>query len=154
MIRQKAKESLVARGKPAVPSLSRALRTSSLNQVRWEAATALGEIDDVRSIPSLVKALKDNEFDVVWLAAEALSKFKKRAWPALLRALMKENAESVEFQRGVHHVLANQEEDGFNDLLATLMEDLEPGGVRVSATAAANEILERMKAEAKTSRRS
>jgi HEAT repeat protein len=75
MIRQKARESLVVLGRPAAPSLSRALRHSKSDQIRWEAAKALGAIRDTRSIPSLVKALSDEDSDVSWLAAEALSKF-------------------------------------------------------------------------------
>jgi len=146
MIRQKARESLVALGKPAVSSLNQALQNSTADQVRWEAAKALGEIVDIKSIPPLVKALEDSNSDVAWLAAEALSKFKKTAWPPLLRALMKNGSNSVLLHRGVHHVLLNQNEHGFNDLLATLMNALEPNAVPESAIIAANEILKRMKA--------
>ena len=71
MIRQKARESLVALGKPAVSSLTDVLQNSTSDQVRWEAAKALGAIGDTSSIPSLVKALSDSNDDVVWLAAEA-----------------------------------------------------------------------------------
>ena len=44
-IRQKAREALEALGKPAVSSLTQALLNSRLDQVRWEAANALGEIN-------------------------------------------------------------------------------------------------------------
>lgn len=81
MVRQKARESLVALGKPAVASLIRALKNSTSDQVRWEGAKALGAINDARSIPTLVEALSDSNSDVTWLAAEALSKFKKAARP-------------------------------------------------------------------------
>lgn len=57
MTRQKARKSLVALGKPAVSSLVRALQKSESDQLRWEAAKALGAIGDPRSIPRLVKAL-------------------------------------------------------------------------------------------------
>ena len=146
MVRRKARRSLVALGKPAASSLAQALRTSKLDQVRWEAAKALGAIGDTRSIPSLVKALEDSDPDVAWLAAEALSEFKKIAWPPLLRALVKAGADSFMLRQGAHHVLLNQKEDGFNDLLATLMKALKSGPVRGSATEAAYEILRRMKA--------
>jgi HEAT repeat protein len=86
--RLKARKSLVALGKPAVPSLNRTLQNSKEDHVRWEAAKTLGAIGDIRAIPSLVKALEDNNSDVTWLVAEALRKFKKIAWPPLLRALM------------------------------------------------------------------
>lgn len=146
MIRQKARKSLVAFGKPAVSSLNHALQNSTSDQVRWEAAKALGEIVDIRSIPPLVKALEDSNSDVAWLAAEALSKFKKTAWPPLLLALMKNGSDSVLLHRGVHHALLNEHEDGFDDLLATLMNALEPSAVPESAIVAAKDILKRMKA--------
>jgi HEAT repeat protein len=148
MIRQKARESLVALGKPSVSSLIQALQNSPSDQVRWEAAKALGAIGDTRSIPSLVKALEDSNFDVAWLAAEALSTFKKTAWPPLLRALTKDGSHSVLLRQGIHHVLVNQKEDGFNDLLATLIKALEPSAVTESAIVAAYEIRKRMKAKA------
>ena len=152
MIRQKARESLVIIGKPAVPSITKLLQNSGFYQIRWEAAKILGGIDDKRAIPSLVKALEDNDHDVSWLAAEALSKFKKAAWPALLRLLIKSGSDSVLFRHGVHHVLKNQKEEGFNDLLAILKEALESKTIPESAIIAANDILKRMKTEQKKGR--
>jgi HEAT repeat protein len=146
MIRRKARKSLVALGKPAVSGLAQALQASPLDQVRWEAAKALGAIGDARAIPSLVKALEDSDTDVAWLAAEALSEFKKAAWPSLLRALMKAGTDSFILRQGAHHVLLNQKEAGFDDLLATLMKALKSGLVRESTIAAAYGILRRMKA--------
>jgi HEAT repeat protein len=145
MIRQEARESLVALGEPAVPSLIEALQDSTSDQLRWEAAKALGEIGDTRSIPPLVKALQDTDTDVAWVAADALGKFKKAAWPPLLRALMKAGPDFDLLRQGAHHAFLNQEEDGFNDLLATLMKALEPGSVTESAMLAASEILKRMR---------
>jgi roadblock/LC7 domain-containing protein len=147
MVRQKARKSLVALGKPAVSSLIKALQNSTSDQVRWEAAKALGAIGDTRSISPLVKALADSDSDVAWLAAEALSKFKKTAWPPLLRALIKNGPNYDLLRLGAHHVMVNQKEVGFNDLLANLMKALEPGAVSESAIVAAFEILERMKAK-------
>ncbi|MBE7444398.1 MAG: HEAT repeat domain-containing protein [Planctomycetia bacterium] len=141
MIRQKARESLVALGKPAVSSLIQALQNSMLDQVRWEAAKGLGAIGDTKSIPPMVQALEDSDPDVAWLAAEALSNFEKTAWSPLLRVLIKDGSDSVLLRQGVRHVLLNQKEDGFNDLLATQMKALEPGAVSESATVAAYEIL-------------
>jgi len=46
MIRQKARKTLVALGKPAVPSLVQALQSSRVDQARWEAAKALAAIGD------------------------------------------------------------------------------------------------------------
>jgi HEAT repeat protein len=147
IIRQKAREELVALGKPAVPFLTHALLNSRLDQVRWEAAKALGGINDTGSIPPLVKALEDSSSDVAWAAADALKAFKKAAWPSLLQALIKSKSNSVELRRGAHHVLVDQKEDGFNDLLATLLKALESSSAPESSTRAAYEILERMNAK-------
>jgi HEAT repeat protein len=145
--RQKARKSLVALGKPAVPSLSRVLQNSKLDHLRWEAAKTLGSIDDTRAITSLVKALQDKNQDVRWLAAVALRKFKKAAWLQLLNALIKSKPDSVLLRKGTHHILRDQKEDGFNDLLATLTKALEPGAVPESTAISAFNVLKQLKAK-------
>jgi HEAT repeat protein len=145
MSRQTARQSLVAIGKPAVSSLARTLQNSRLDHVRWEAAKILGAIGDIRSIPSLIKALEDRDQDVAWLAAEALRKFKKEAWSPILRRLIKRRSDSDLLRQGVYHIMRNQKEDGFNDLLATLRKALKSGTAQESALLAANDILKRMK---------
>jgi len=145
--RLKARKSLVALGKPAVSSLIQALQNSRSYHLRWEAAKTLGAIGDTRAIPSLVKALEDRDTDVAWLAAEALRKFKKAAWPPLLSALIERGADSRSLRQGAHHVLRNQKEKGLNDVLATLSKDLESITFPESASLAAYDILKRMKAE-------
>jgi HEAT repeat protein len=146
-IRRNARKSLVALGKPAVPSLNRTLQKSKINHVRWEAAKTLGAISDARAIPSLLKALEDSDIDVIWLAAEGLRKFKKAAWSKLLRALIKSGEDSVLLRHGVHHVLKNQKEDGFNDLLKALNKALESNSAQETTTIAAYDILKRLKAK-------
>jgi len=148
VIRQKAREALVALGKPAVSSLIQALQNSKLDQVRWEAAKALGGISDTRSMPSLVKALEDSNSDVAWVAADALKTYKKAAWPPLLQALIKSKSESVALRKGAHHVLVDQKEDGFNDLLMTLLKALESSSAPESSAVAANDILKKMNVRA------
>ena len=49
LTREKAREALIALGKPAVPSLIRTLENSELNHLRWEAAKILGSIEDKRA---------------------------------------------------------------------------------------------------------
>jgi HEAT repeat protein len=143
--RMKARKSLVIMGKPAVSSIIRILQNSKQDHVRWEAAKTLGAIGDIRSIPALVSALEDSDQGVVWLAAEALGKFKKIAWPPLLRALVKSEKDSVLLRQGAHHVLRKQKEDGFNDLLATLRTALESSTASESTPFAASNLLKRMK---------
>lgn len=144
MIREKARKSLVCIGGPAVASLGKALRGPGAAQLRWEAAKALGEIGDRRSIPALVGALGDRDRDVAWLAAEGLAKYGMTAWPPILRALAKGGSDSGRLRRGAHHVFANQEREGFDDLLEKLKKDLEANSVKGSESVDANALLERI----------
>jgi HEAT repeat protein len=144
-VRRKARKSLVAVGKPAVPSLSLVLQNSEVFKARWEAAKALGAIGDAKAIPSLVKALEDTESEIVWLAAEALRKFKKIAWPELLNALTQRGTESFTLRNAAHHVFRKQREVGFNDLLPVLRKALESETVPESTPIAASNILKRLR---------
>lgn len=144
-VRTKARKLLVLRRNLAVPLLSLALANSKIYKVRWEAAKALGEIGDAHAIPVLVMALEDPESDVAWLAAKALEKFRKAAWPELLHALVKRGADSILLQRGAHHILRKQKYDEFNDLLEALRTALESVSVPESIPLAAFNILERIR---------
>jgi HEAT repeat protein len=144
MIRSKARKALVAIGGPAVASLGKALRCPGAAQLRWEAAKALGDIGDRRSIPALVAALGDRDPDVAWLAAEALAKFGMAAWPPILRALAMGGSDSALLRRGAHHVFSSQEREGFDDLLEALRKDLEANAVKGSESVDAFALLERI----------
>jgi hypothetical protein len=148
MARLRARKTLVAVGKPATLSLIRALRNSKADQVRWEAAKALNAIGDARAAPALVRALEDKNRDVAWLAAEALRNLKTAAWPVLFRTLIKRGARSAWLRQGAHHVLRNQREEGFNDVLALLLKALDDTTIPETTMVAAYEILERMKKRA------
>lgn len=146
VVRQQAREALVALGENAVTPVVNLLTNSKSEQARWEAAKTLGAIEDERSIPALVKALGDNNTDVGWVAAEGLKKFKMTAWPSLLNAVIEgEPEDSGLLYLGAHHVLVDQREDGYDDLLVVLLKDLEEGGLSESAMVAARKILDRMK---------
>jgi len=147
-VRTRARKSLVTIGKQAVPNLSLVLENSKIYKARWEAAKALSEIGDLKSIPTLVKALEDPESDVAWLAAKTLEKFRKAAWPVLLKALVEHGSKSVSLQHGAHHVFRKQKVEGYNDLLDILRTSLEKGAVPESISPAAYNILEQMKKNA------
>jgi HEAT repeat protein len=142
MVRQKARESLVALEELAVPSLIETLQNSRSKQVRWEAAKALGAICDIRSIPTLVKALEDKDPDVAWLAAEALKRLGKAAWPPILHALVEHGADSVLLRRGARHVYFQQRGNGFSKLIVKLRKSLGFGAAPESVPLAANELLQ------------
>jgi len=145
MIRQKARKSLVALGKPAVSFLIKALQDSKLDQVRWEAAKALGAISDARSIPVLVEALEDCDSDVTWLAAEALITFKKAAWPLLLQRLVERGAKSDVLRQGAHHVFREQKAGGVRGVPTSLIEALDSNGDPESVPLAASDLRRRLK---------
>jgi len=148
-VRIRARKSLVTIGKQAVSPLSLVLENSKIHKARLEAAKALNEISDLKSIPTLVKALEDPESDVAWLAAKTLEKFRKASWPVLLQALVDHGSKSVLLQRGAHHILRKQKVEGYNDLLDLLRTSLESGSVPESISPAAYNLLERMKKQVK-----
>lgn len=77
-----------------VDGLIRALRHED-EEVRWEAADALGEIGDERAVEPLIQALKDEDDDVQWGAAEALGKMGEKAVEPLIQALKDKNVRSL-----------------------------------------------------------
>lgn len=87
--RRKAREALMALGKPAVPSLIQLL-SHRKPHARWEAAKALGGIGDPIAAFALVNALKDRDGDVRWLAAEGLAALGRDALHPLLAALIEQ----------------------------------------------------------------
>lgn len=103
MERQHARLALVELGKPAVPYLIKALKDKH-QQLRWEAAKALGSLNDPDAAPALVEALMDESSEIRWLAAEALIALREQAVVPLLLALEK-HFKSVWLRHGAHHVL-------------------------------------------------
>jgi len=103
LTRVKARNELLAIGKPAFASLIEALKDPS-HLVRWEAAKALGEVGDPEAAPALVEALEDEEFEVRWRVAEALIRMNTKGLKPLLDALI-HHADSTFLREGAHHVL-------------------------------------------------
>jgi HEAT repeat protein len=101
--REKAREELVKLGKPTIPALAVALK-SSHEWVRWEAAKALTEIADPATVVTLIDAFEDSSFGVRWLAAEGLITTGRDALSPLLEALI-HHSDSVWLREGAHHVL-------------------------------------------------
>jgi len=122
-VRMRARHSLVAMGKAALPSLIAALKNKN-NLVRWEAAKALGEIGDPKAAPDLVKALEDEDFDIRWLAAVALIEMNIKALKPLLHALM-EQGDSILIREGAHHVIHDLAKGGLRKYLAQVLSALE-----------------------------
>ena len=123
MARVKARHSLVAMGKIAVPLLTEALESKKY-LIRWEAAKALTEIGDPGAAPALVEALEDEEFDVRWIAGEGLIKMNINALKPLLQAL-KERADSPFLREGAHHVLHDLAKGALRESLTPVLGALE-----------------------------
>jgi HEAT repeat protein len=127
LVRERARQSLVAIGGPAVASLIEALADRN-EQMRWEAAKALGQIGDPVSAYALVNALEDEVFDVRWLAAEGLIALGREALLPLLQALI-ERSDSPWLREGAHHILHNLCRGDLEEVLQpllTALEDVEP----------------------------
>jgi uncharacterized protein (DUF302 family) len=123
ILRIHSRESLVKIGKPAVPQLVEALMRGS-HWLRWEAAKALGEIGDPTAAPVLVEALKDEEFDVQWLAASGLIKMKTGGIEPLLHALMTE-IDLPRIREGAHHVIRELVKGELKEYLTPVLSALE-----------------------------
>ncbi len=103
--RENARLSLVSMGEQSVGKLAKALRDKR-DQVRWQAAKALGQIASPKAAPALVDALEDHEVDGRWLAAEALVAIGTHGLEPLLAALMK-RPDSIWLRESAHHLLAH-----------------------------------------------
>lgn len=144
-VRKRTRELLMKKGRAGIVFLAGILRSSDIEQVRWEAARALSDMNDAATILPLVAALEDSFTDVAWMAAAGLKKYKMRAWPALLRSLIKNGPKSVLLRHGIHHVLKDQKEEGFDDLLTVISGELATETVPELSLSAAHDILKRMK---------
>ncbi len=123
-VRHHARELLVAIGEPAVDDLIEALRSKN-EDVRWEAAKALGQIGDVRSASALSKVLNDKNFGTRWLAAEALIRMDYDALKPLMLELM-EHPDALWLQQSAHHIVKDMvKKRGFSKQLLPLLAALE-----------------------------
>ena len=80
-------DEIVRMGQIAVKPLSKALSSGASFQVRMASATALGELNDEKSVEPLVAALGDSSLNVQRAAVNALSLVGEAAVPPLLLSL-------------------------------------------------------------------
>ena len=112
--RKTARYELVKIGKPAVKNLFSLLEAPK-EYTRWEAIKTLSQIADPEAIPVLIKALENEDFDIRWMAAEALINIGKESIKPLLEAVVS-GKESIFLLEGVHHILKEfQFKNIFND---------------------------------------
>jgi HEAT repeat protein len=127
VVRERARAALVALGKPSVAPLVKALSDQD-EQVRWEAANALGCLCDRSAAAALVAALGDERPGVRWLAAEALIALRFDALDPMLKALLAPgNAASLgAASRRVLHVLAKKRGGQWLTPLVAAFDSYEP----------------------------
>ena len=137
-----ARERLIEMGATAVPALMKALKSPS-EQVRWEAAKALGEIRDPSAAGALVDALEDNEPAVRWLAAKALIALGRGALVPVLRGVER-CVDNFWLKTGTIHVLHTLVREGVAPEAAPVLEALEDIAPRVEAPVAAYHVLQQL----------
>jgi len=112
--------------------------TNPNEQVRGQAARALGEIGDPVAAPALVRTLQDPKPGVRWLAAESLIALGRAALVPLLQALVY-HSDSTWLREGASHVLHALLSKGQDDeiaLVSAALEDVESAKVPPAAQAA------------------
>ncbi len=138
--REQARKKLVVIGKPAVAPLL-ALLSDPVHHVRWEACKALSSISDPATAPQLVNALRDENIEVQWLAAEGLIAIGRESIAPLLKAL-ETNFDSVFLRQGAHHVLhAFERQKILNDKVLALLDTLRSVGPESLVAVAAHQAL-------------
>ena len=92
-------------GKTILPHMHKLLRSGNA-LLRIEVAKVVELISDKSSITILISLLGDPEFEVRWIAAEALIKIGRPSVLPLLK-LVRDGRGNYYIDRGVHHVLIN-----------------------------------------------
>jgi len=143
MTREHARERLVKLGSPATPFLL-PLLSDHTSQTRWEAAKALSEIADPKSIPALLHTLEDEDGDVGWVAAEALAAMGPTVAVPLLKALI-DRIGSTEFRQGAHHILGELRRTKIADEIFDIYKALNELHSDIEIIADAEHALKRLK---------
>jgi HEAT repeat protein len=124
LTRHHARESLVAIGAPAAPSLVTLLADSD-TLTRWEAVKTLGEIGGPDVAEALVRAMEnDPDEGVRWLAADRLAGLHEEGLAPLLQNLM-HHSDSVWLRDSAHHVLRKFSHTKLAKTVAPVLEALE-----------------------------
>jgi HEAT repeat protein len=105
--RRKARYDLIKIGKPAIKHLTGLLNDPKM-LIRWEAIKTLSQIAAPESIPVLIEALENDDFDVRWMAAEGLIDIGRDSIRPLLKALSR-NEDSNYLLEGAHHIFKELE---------------------------------------------
>ena len=146
-VREKARLTLADIGKEATLPLTELL-TAADRQTRWEAAKVLVAIADPATIPALIQTLKDNVFEVRWLASEALVGIGTDAIKPLLEKL-RTGSDNLFVREEAHHIFKyiqrdNPKANELSAILKPVIDALEGSTASVSTPGAAKKALEKL----------
>jgi HEAT repeat protein len=144
-IRMQAREALIERGDEVVAPLTELLEHKTFH-VRWEAAKALEQMRPPAAVTGLIRALRDEEQDVRWVAADALIAIGRPALKPLLEALI-ERSDSFELRQSAHRILQHVEEPDLQAILNDCLLALGHVGAESDIIPAAEKALERLGGE-------
>ena len=122
-----------------VSDLTAALKDPD-RHVRWQAARTLSETPVVTAAPALVEAMNDEDFGVVWLAAEALTKLGSAALEPLLQAMV-EGHETLWCRQGAYRIIRALVDTVSRPDLKPVLHALESAEPDVTTPVAAHEAL-------------
>jgi HEAT repeat protein len=148
LVRQTARISLQAIGKPAVPQLCWMMNNKD-KHARWEAAKALAELADPSSVPWLIKALDDRDFDVRWLSAIALIRIQIPALVPLLQTLILTKKQNWLWDGARHVARGLAKEEDFEEMLAPLVNAFDSIDFRMKVPIEARKLLIKLETLAK-----
>jgi len=118
--RQRARETLVLIGRPAVSALQELLKDRN-RRTRWEAAKTLLAMVEPDNVDHFVTLLSDERSEIRWLAASGLVALGPRVVSPVLQALAAD-ADSRGRREMTHRVLKELSAD--NQVLARLLKPL------------------------------
>lgn len=110
IIRQIARHKLVEIGHKTIDQVVQ-LINSPKHMTRWEAIKTIEQMEDKFAIPILISALKDDKFDIRWIAAEGLIRIGEQSINPLMEEIIKDS-DSVFIREGAHHILKELEAEG------------------------------------------
>ncbi|MBW4501373.1 MAG: HEAT repeat domain-containing protein [Scytonema hyalinum WJT4-NPBG1] len=126
----------ISKSEKAIPFLGKATEDED-SDVRYRAASALGEIKSEAAIPQLIKLLEDEDSDVRYRAASALGQIKSEAAIPQLIKLLEDEDFDVRYRAA--SALGEIKPEAAIPQLIKLLED-EDSDVRYSAASALGQI--------------
>ncbi len=131
-------------GEPAIPYLLPMLKFSRSKNTRKEVVKILGKIKDHESIDALILAMRDDNYEVRWDAAESLISIGSASILPLLNHLV-DHFESHSLRDGARHILRSiRGNDNCEDPLEKLFHALDGIGPVEQIPWLANEAISQM----------